>query len=156
MVLSQIKIIDKRLSKFDAEGSNPKKGEYAWTEKVPWKARRDGSLDEYFVSWGALKRDGTPGPMTQDWQLDGWEFVRPSDNYFPDGLPPNTDGLYVFKDAVLMKIPMKKYLEIRKNNMKRADRGYREMIQQFESQAKAEGVGLDKDMLDKMVEKTVG
>jgi hypothetical protein len=54
-----------------------------------------------------------------------------------------------------MKIPMQRYLEIKKEDMKKGDRGFRDMVTAFESASKRDGVEADKDMIDAIVERTI-
>lgn len=154
-MLRKIRIIDKRRSVLNKEKSDLKSQNYVWDKKVYWRPRQEGSLDEYFVAWGPLGVDAEPNFETQEWILNGWEYVIAKDPYMPEKIKVDSKGQYKYKDAVLMKIPMQRYLEIKKEDMKKGDRGFRDMVTAFESASKRDGVEADKDMIDAIVERTI-
>ena len=119
MVLSDIKIIDVKRSTFDKEKSDPAKGKYVWVKKVFIDYKSPETRPQFKFSWN----------RNHEWAVADWQnkwpgctFVEPHDNFVPAGLSPNADNHYIFKDAVLMKIPIMEYIEQRKKEIMESEK----------------------------------
>lgn len=116
--LGSIKIVDMKKSKIDKEKSNPDRDEYVFIEKVYVGNKSHPMRDEKWqFKWG---REALPGmglipentPML--WNAEfGATYVVPADGYWPELMTRNSQGHYVYPggDAVLVKIPLERYVE---------------------------------------------
>ena len=80
------------------------------------------------------------------------EFVEPDDkDFIPDGIPPNAENHYQVGDVVLMKQPMKIFLQNRKERMDLEERDMKATSEKFKADAKQDGVHVDDEQLAKMM-----
>jgi hypothetical protein len=144
--LQDVKIIDLSQSEWDKKASNPKNGEYVFTVKkfCPINYSTD---KKWFFSWAHYDpRDQLKS--CRDWQVQyNYSFVTLDDPFWPEGLPPNAEGRYVFRDAVLMKRPLVEELKDRKANRDRANMMVGARVGQFQAAAKNDGIELDDQMM---------
>lgn len=119
MVLRDIKIIDVKRSTFDKEKSDPAKGKYVWMKKVFIDYKSPEIRPNFRFSWN----------RNHEWSIADWQnkwpgctFVMPTDNYVPAGISPNADNRYIFKDVVLMKIPVEEYISQRKKEIMESEK----------------------------------
>ena len=142
--------VDLRYSEWDKEKSKPKKGEYAFTKKQLYReSLKDKSrLPEHWISWGRKTEDG--------WDLMDWTtrltftFVELDDPYFPPGAQLDENKHWVYKDAIMMKCPLRDYIERRKHDIEASESAVSAKRREFMSTAvtqEGESVGLSKDDL---------
>lgn len=142
--LYEIKIVDIKKSTIDKEKSVPDRDEYVFTEKVYTShPMRD---DKWQFKWG---RDALPGMGSrmentpQLWKADfGATYVVPSDGYWPEGIPRNSQGHYLYPngDSVLVKIPLERYAD-----KVQADRqAHKDELNSAKGKFEDEQAGLDK------------
>ena len=107
--LGNIPIIDLRKSVIDEKKSKPDQDEYVFKKKVTIDPRGIVRNPDYKIKWGSLIRDGQD--LSQMRFAFGYDFVTPEDKIWPEGVKRNSDGHYQFGDAVLMKCPLRTYIE---------------------------------------------
>ena len=146
--LKSYKIISVKASEWDKEKSKPSEGEYVFTKKVfvepslyrtphrPLFTFRWNRNHEYAIA---------------DWQnkWPGCTFVTPKDGYIVDRLHPNGEGHYVYKDAVLMKIPVEEYVEQRRLEIMRSEMAAGAAKKAWLQEAGALGVDLSVEEIKK-------
>jgi len=91
------RVVDLRKSKIDETRSDPKSGKYVFLEKV--YTEKNHSEDKFFSWCRNTVRD------ISDWGLNyGYETVKAGvDPYWPEGVSPDGEGLYVKGDLVFLK-----------------------------------------------------
>ena len=107
--LGNIPIIDLRKSVIDEKKSKPDQDEYVFKKKVVIDPRGIVRNPDYKIKWGSLIRGGQD--LSQMRFAFGYDFVTPEDKIWPEGVKRNSDGHYQFGDAVLMKCPLRTYIE---------------------------------------------
>lgn len=135
MFLSDVKrIVDLNRSEWDKAKSAPTKGNYEFTKKV--YVEKADYLDAqvrppYKFKWNRYE-PRTNYKEVRDWQIKlGASFVTTKDPWWPEGVPPDSEKKYVFGDAVLMKIPLRQYLEEKERNRLRAERATASKMREF-------------------------
>ncbi|MHC4752734.1 MAG: hypothetical protein ACYTFW_23040 [Planctomycetota bacterium] len=126
--LRDVRIVDLNKSILDEKASDRDKDIYVFKKKVyvgkqigkDFKKMRD---DVFQFKWG---RDPMPGmgliPENTPnlWAADfGATYVTPEDGYWPELFTRDANGHYKYPngDAVLVKIPLEKYIEKRKEDI---------------------------------------
>jgi hypothetical protein len=145
------RIIDLRYSKIDWEKSDKKKGQF-YGPKVYYRTKGKKLSDcPYRFLFGPYDKEGTETnlyllpPMS-------CEFVEPDDkDFIPDGIPPNAENHYQVGDVVLMKQPMKIFLQNRKERMDLEERDMKATSEKFKADAKQDGVHVDDEQLAKIM-----
>ena len=150
MFLSEIKIIDLKRSKYTKTTAKPSKGIYKFA--VGGKAYIDkpmadttGGLDYgYAFKWGRnTEKD------ISTWNIrDGFEVVTVKDPYLPDGIPPNAEGRFVFGDAILMKITLRKYAEKHMKSQAKSDRAAAAKLKEFQTTLASKGVEASDEFIE--------
>lgn len=148
MVLSDIKIIDVKRSVYDKEKSDPAKGKFVWQKKVFIDYKSPENRPKFKFSWNR-NHEWAVGDWQNKWP--GCTFVEPQDNYVPAGLSPNADNHYIFKDAVLMKIPIQEYIEQRKKEIMESEKRPAVIKGMLRQEYKDAGVSVSDAELEKMV-----
>jgi hypothetical protein len=76
------------------------------------------TMPEYVFKWNRYE-PRTNFREIRNWQIQfGAEFVSVDDDYVPEGIPADSEGHFPFDDAVLVKIPIDRYV---KKRMKEID-----------------------------------
>ena len=143
-------IIDKRFSEYDEKKSDPKKGKYVWLKETKYRdSLKDKSrLPEHWISWGRKTEEGWD-LMDQTTRLT-FTFVELNDPYFPPGAQLDENDHWVYKDAIMMKCPLRDYIERRKHDIEASESAVSAKRREFMSTAvtqEGESVGLSKDDL---------
>ena len=143
MFLSEIKIIDLKRSKYTKTTAKPSKGIYKfasggkiYTDKP--MADTTGGLDfGYKFKWG----HNTDKDIST-WKIrDGFELVTAKDPYLPEEPTAlDAEGKFVFGDAVLMKISLRKYAEKQMRSQAKSDRAIAGKLKEFEATLASRGV----------------
>ncbi len=135
MFLSDIKIVDLNRSELK-RSSDPDKGNYEFKRKV-YVERADYLNAQvrppYVFQWNRYE-PRTNYKEVRDWQIKlGASFVTTKDSYWPEGVPPDGEDKYVFGDAVLMKIPLRAYLDEKERSRLRAEHATAAKMREFKS-----------------------
>ena len=104
MYISDIKIVDLSFSKWDEKKSNPQDGEYEFDEKVyiDMYGNKE-SRPPWFFTWCRYSPQNNYREF-REWKVTGYTAVNvDEDKYWPEPLPPNENGHYVFGDVILVK-----------------------------------------------------
>lgn len=121
MLSKDIKFIDLTKSDWDREKSDPENGIYVFAEGgKAYLEYSHGLLPPHHVTWCRYAPESKP-PLRDlhEWRINwGYEPVKVDDyDYIPEGVPPNSDGWFVFSDLVLVKTDLIKYVEKREQEL---------------------------------------
>jgi hypothetical protein len=143
MYLQDIRFIDLRNSDWDEKQSDPAKGAYQFGKKVYLKYRDNSN---FHYAW--CRYDGRSIPPYADlwdWKTQ-WGYTpveAGKDEVWPEGMPPNENGQYVLGDLILVKTPMKNYLEKRARELGASENASKAIIKQFYNESRAMGMDVD-------------
>lgn len=124
------------------------KGQYKFKKKVYTDkpmADSTGGLDYgYAFKWGRnTEKD------ISTWKIrDGFEPVTVKDPYLPDGIPPNAEGRFIFGDAILMKITLRKYAEKHTKSQAKSDRAAAARYKEFQATLESRGVEASDEFIE--------
>ncbi len=141
-------MVDLKRSDWDQKTSKPEKGWYVFRNKVYLKKTDydDSAIRPEFVyKWVGYDEDSETDGVRRYMYKMGAQPVSTSDPIWPETLCPNAEGNYVFQDAMLIKIPLEKYVEVSYAERTRNNDGYKIAKRQFDSETKAAGIHLDSD-----------
>lgn len=143
-------IIDLNQSKWDKAKSDPKNGEYVFTERktIDYRGAR-AARPPYQFAWCPLTPDTRPPHKEFNrWRmLWGSSFVTINDPYWPMGVPPDAEGKYVLGDCALVKTPILEYLKKRKKEIEESEMRGDATKRAFFNEAQSYGVGIDEGKL---------
>lgn len=138
----EVVAIEERIKKLKGkEQADRRKGKYKFEKKVytdKLMADTTGGLDfGYKFKWG---RDDPKAIST--WKIrDGFELVTVKDPYLPEEPTAlDAEGKFVFGDAVLMKISLRKYAEKQMRSQAKADKAVASRLKEFETTLASKGV----------------
>lgn len=145
---------EEELKKLDEkEKADREKGQYKFKKKVYTDKEMEdstGGLDfGYRFKWNRnTDRD------ISDWRVKyGFELVTTKDPYVVEGAELDSEGKWVFGDAVLMKITLRKYVEKQLRAIQKSERASRDKVEEFKAilaGATKEGVKVsDPDQIEK-------
>ncbi len=131
-------IVDLRKSKIDEKLSDPKSGKYVFLEKVYIKGKNHS--EDKFFSW-CRNRDTD----VTEWRLSyGFETVKAVvDPYWPEGITPAADGVYVKGDLVLVMCPIELEIRRRVEEEQMGKRQQKAQIDKLKAETKAAGADVD-------------
>ncbi len=149
-------IIDLRRSEWDKSLSKPEDDEYNFTKKVyyPMVSRRLSVYKpDHWLYWERYEPRNGYRELSQARAEHEAVPVKCGENlYWPEGIKRNPEGYYAFGDLVLMRMPMMKHLEERKDSVDTARAGAKTRLNQFSQQMKAQGAEISQDDIDRMME----
>jgi len=108
---------------------------YRFSEKVLIDKRFFSQDPDFKLKWGSFIRDGED---LEGLRMDGWDFVTPEDQLWPEGARL-VDGQYRFKDMVLLKLPLNSYIEKKKQLRDKQNRKLQAVDTKFKSEVKKTG-----------------
>jgi len=152
MKLSDIKVVDMNESIVDKEKSDPDNGFYEFDKKVYVKdLLHSGQIPDYHFSWCRYDAD-TKYRDVREWQVKfKFSFVKyPEDPYWPEGVPPNGEGVYEFGDVVLMKCALRDFLIKRAEEIEQSESAAKAKLAKFQGDALRAGVGISREMLSEL------
>ncbi len=154
MIYSDIKFIDIKDSKWDKEKSDPAKGQYAFTEKKFIGEKAYAKKYRYKFYWAQNDERGWGIADAQN-KWPGCVFVLPSDPVIPV-IPAtyggkNAEGHFVFKDIVLVKIPIDEYIAKRREEIALSEEAPANIKRQLKNLYETEGVSLTDDEIERML-----
>lgn len=131
--LKDVKIIDMERSVIDEERSEPENGLYFFKEKVEItdKSYKDASLcPPDVLKWGTMTPDGR---QIRKWRLVfHYDFVvHKEDPYYAEGAELDSEGHWIFGDAILMKCPLDIHMQRKLGDMKKAEDNLKAKGRQF-------------------------
>jgi hypothetical protein len=142
--LKSYKIISLEASDWDKEKSDPKKGSYIFNKKVfvDKNLYKSAHRPKYKFGWNR----NHPYDIA-DWQNKwaGCSFATAKDGYVVDKLAPDAEGHYVYKDAVLMKIPVGEYVEKRREEIAISEKAPTAALRAYRQECGALGIDVSLD-----------
>jgi len=146
--LSQVRLVNLKLSKVDWKKSDPEHGKYVFEGKpvyVDYKSDK-APLPDHKVQW-----------VNQD-HVDTWKYrydydlVRWQDKlYWPEGLVPNAEGWYQYVDTRLMMCPAHLFVERKKAALEKSRRAASARQAEFREEARRDGVIVEEIDTDKLL-----
>uniref|UniRef100_A0A6M3K585 Uncharacterized protein n=1 Tax=viral metagenome TaxID=1070528 RepID=A0A6M3K585_9ZZZZ len=147
--VQHIKFVDLKQSKVDWDKSVPEEGKYVFKDKVVIDYRSDASaLPEHKVQWCRNAQNDL-----QHWIYSlHYDFVRVDDkHYWPEGIKPNAEGMYVNGDLILMQCPAILYAERKKREIDKANRARKDAMKKFEADTQKDGMAVGKQLLSDLL-----
>ena len=152
MYLSDIKIVDLRLSEWDEEKSSPEDGDYDFTKKVYVSYGSKESRPPWFFTTCRYEITNNYQEF-RDWKYDGYSAVQfGEDEFYPEPLAPNNDGHYVFKDVIWVKRPLVDELKYRLEKQSR-NTSAKSKVEAFQEEMKRKGAGIPDSMIEELIGK---
>ena len=147
--LSDVKIIDLRRSKINKEKSDRKSGRIVFEPKGMVELTKNDYKNSKTRPQHVLSWNRSDPAAVQEWEIKyGAEFVTPSDPYFPYGAGVELkDGKYYYREMVLVKIPLERHLERKREEMKRTNIPLENMNKRFQKEMESRGAGLKEEDL---------
>jgi len=152
--LGQMKLVDLKRSIVDEKKSDLKKGKYAFMSKT-YLSRADFldaslGLNEYYtwVLYEPRENYRTVETYRYSW---GFEIVTVGDRMCPEGISPDAENKYVFKDVVLMKCPLVNWLRKTLADQAKSDQQAKSVLASFEKELDAVGAGVSQETLSKLL-----
>jgi hypothetical protein len=144
-------IIDVKRSAFDKEKSDPAKGKFVWQKKVFVSYKNPETRPKFRFVWAYWngKNDWGVADYMNKW--NGCSFVEPQDGYVPMGATLNADNHYVYKDVVLMKVPIEEYISQRKKEIMESEKRPQVIKGMLRDEYRNAGVSLSEQELDHML-----
>lgn len=161
--LKDIHIVDLNRSEIDEEKSDKKKNRFVFKKRVyvTDAAYKDAQTrPPYKFEWAALDKIGHSDPDgdssgVQTYFGMGYDFVTKDDPYYPEGANRNSEGHYVFKDAILMKCDFGAWLRRRARDIDRSNKAPKKTRDAFVNSTiddeTGEKLGFSKDQLKDML-----
>jgi len=152
--LGQMKLVDLKRSNVDEKKSDPKKGKYAFVSKVYFTksdfADASLGLNEYY-QWVLFEPNESYRTVQTHKYSWGFEFVTVGDRMWPEGIEPDSESKYVFKDVVLMKCPLINWLKKVERDQMKSDQQAKSSLASFEKDARDAGIGVSQETLSKLL-----
>lgn len=149
--LSDFKTIVLYLSQWDKDRSDPRQAKYVFTGDKHYLKNDDYKSDEarrpkHVISWCRWDKASDYIDFRM-WQSElKAEAVRATDClYWPEPLAPNAEDHYVWKDAIMVQIPLDVWLKKRKEDKDRYDKESQRVRQEFQQTMKEHGADLELD-----------
>ena len=153
MNLSDVKIVDLKHSKWNKTSSNVKKGIYDFQEKVFVDYGDKGRRPDFFLTTVRYEPSNGYREYRDAKVKEGASFILASEEqFFPEGAELDSEGKYVFGDAVFVKIPLINELRRRAAAREMATKGARAKIDQFKGQMKREASDIPDSLIDEMID----
>jgi hypothetical protein len=135
--------VDIKHSVIDEKNSNPALGIYEFIEKKYVNYQDPEVRPPWYFAW-CRWTDKNNYAEFNDWKTKyGYSLVTVEDGYWPEGLAPDADGKYVTGDSVLVKCPLRKYIQRRLHEIKISEQSTQSIIARFKQETKDAGVDLD-------------
>lgn len=150
--LSDVRIIDLKHSKWNETTSSPKKGVYDFSEKSYVNYADKGRRPDFFLTWERWEPSNGYREFNQSRVKYQASHVLVSEKQFwPEGVPPDGEGKYVFGDAVLIKYPLIVELKRRAEAREISMRGAKARLDRFKGEMKRGGSDISDAMIDEML-----
>lgn len=151
MFITDVKIIDKKYSKFDEKRSDPKKGKYVWLSEVYIDRRGFNRDKEWFFTTSLYDPKNGCQHFLGERTMYGYEPLEAEGQFIPKGAILNADGYWQFKDLVFVKLPLMEHLKRREMDINIASKAATNMVKELHQQFKDEGAALPDAEIDRMM-----
>ena len=161
--LKDIHIVDLKRSVIDEGKSDRKKNRFFFKKRV-YVADADykdaQTRPAYKFEWAALDNMSRSDPAedsagVQTYFGMGYDFVTKDDPYYPEGAILDSEGHYVFKDAILMRCDFGAWLKRRARDIDRSNKAPKRTRDAFVNTTiddeTGEKLGFSKDQLKDMI-----
>lgn len=151
-------IVDLKRSEWDEKKSDPKTGEYEFTNKVYYRNKdfKEGYIHPYKLKWCKYSENDYPRPFAtfNKWKLEfqAKPVVAGEDDYWPEGFPPDINGYYVNQDLILVKIPIEVHVKKRQEAIRRSEMEVKRIKRDFKEKARKSGAEMDEVLLDETMD----
>lgn len=148
--LQEHRLIDINHSTIDKKKSDPATGTYEFIEKKYVSYQDPEVRPEWRFEWCRYLASNNYSEYTDMQRKWKASKVKVEDGFWPEGLGPDSSGAYTTGDVVLVKYPLRIYIERRKHEIKMSEGATRAIINRHKSEAKADGVDLDDNLIRNM------
>lgn len=153
MHLQDIKVIDLRFSEWDKKKSNPKEGSYEFSKKVyvDFKGIKEARPDVWFT-WCRYDSVNNYREL-REWKIM-WGYTpvkRDTDPYWPESIPPDSNGNYVFGDLILVKCRLIDYLKRQLEDMKRSKSAPQAKLDGWKTEMEKQGASIPESMIQELI-----
>jgi hypothetical protein len=151
MKLGDIKIIDLNASVVDDKLSKPSGGDYVFKSKRYVDYKGTGGRPDYWFRW-IRHEQNNQFREERDAGFEGYTYVQSGvDPYWPESVPPDGEGHYIYGDVVLMKRPLMKELDARIENA-RLSRGMAQAkINAYKIQLREANADIPQGLIDELI-----
>lgn len=146
MVITDIRFVDLGASDVDWTQSDKASGKYVFRKKVyvdyqgitaprpniliKWQVNEEGAIQDWKNKW------------------EGAEILTTSDDFWPEGIVPHSDGTYVYKNRdILMKIPLLAWIRQRQKEISKSERAAKNVIAIAHAELKGQGADVSEEQL---------
>jgi len=151
MLISEVRIIDKKYSKFDEKRSDPKKGKYAWLSKEYIDRRFFDRDRQWFFTAILYDKKNDFLRFEGDQIKYGYEPLEAEGRFIPEGAILNESGYWKFMDLVFVKCPLIEHLKRREKDINIAKAAGPGLVKELNQQFKDEGAALPDEVIDRMM-----
>jgi len=129
-----------------------RRGYYKFKKKTYVNYRDAGRRPPWKFIWCQYS-DRDNYSMYHDWQVQfgSTAVVYDEDGYAPEGIPVNGEGHFVFKDVILMKEDLQKYLRRQMEARMKSERASKAEIDALRSQFAEEGGNLPDGYMEELM-----
>lgn len=151
MKLGNVKVVDLKNSVVDEKLSDAKNGNYVFKTKkyIDYMGRADRPA--WWFRW--IRHEPSNGLREErEAKIEGYSYVQHGvDPYWPESIPPDADGHFVYGDVVLMKRPLVKELDARIENLRLSRGAAQAKINAFKTQLGAEHGDIPQRLIDELI-----
>jgi hypothetical protein len=129
-----------------------RRGEYRFKHKVYVNYRDAGRRPPWKFMWCWYSDSDNYG-MYRDWQISfgSTAVTFGKDKYIPEGIPVTSEGHYTYKDVILMKEDLQKYLRRQVVAIKKSETSSKASFDALDAQFAEEGAGLPKEYVEELM-----
>ena len=151
MKLGDIKTIDLKNSVVDEKLSKPEDGNYVFKSKRYVAYNGSGPRPDWWFRW--IRHEANNGFREErEARVEGYSYVQSGvDPYWPESVPPDGDGHFVYGDVVLMKRPLMMELDARLENARLSKGMAQAKINAFKSKLHEEAADIPQGLIDEMI-----
>jgi hypothetical protein len=151
MKLGDIKIVDLKNSIVDEKLSKPKECDFVFKLKRYVSYKGTSGRPDVWFRWIRHEKN-TDYREEREARVEGYSYVQHGvDPYWPESVPPDGEGHFVYGDVVLMKRPLIKELDARLENARLSKGMAQAKINAFKSQLREENAGIPQGLIDEMI-----
>ena len=153
MYLQDIKLIDMRFSIWDKKKSDPKEGSYEFDKKVyvDFMGNKEARPDVWFT-WCRYDPSNNYREL-REWKIM-WGYTPvniDTDPYWPESVPPDVNGNYVFGDLILVKCRLIDYLKRQLEDLKRSKSASQAKLDGWQAQMEKAGASIPESMIQELI-----
>lgn len=151
MLISEVRIIDKKYSKWDEAKSDPKKGKYHWLHKEYIHKKFYDRDKQWFFTTIRYDKANDFLRFEGDQIKYGYTPLEAEGQFIPEGAILNESGYWKFMDLVFVKCPLIEHLKRRERDINIATKAGPNMVRELNQQFKDEGAALPQEVIERMM-----